>query len=62
MSRDPGGAEALAFFHALAAAPEGEGLGRGREGSSLRGESIQAKFRGARRFAQQRVRFVQAPV
>src|SRR5712692_8914684 len=53
MSRDPGGAEASAFLHALAAAPEGAGLGRGREGvKTSRGElpgevSRRAPFRAA---------------
>ena len=62
-ARGPGrSAEVSAFLRAWAASPGREGLARGREGSRLRGESFQAKFRGARRFAQQRVRFVQAPV
>src|SRR5712664_4843428 len=54
------GAEASAFLCTSAA--ECKGFARGREGLRLRGESFQAEFRGARRFAQQRVRMLEAAV
>ena len=45
-----------------ASAAERDRFARGREGLRLRGEGFQAEFRGTRRFAQQRVCFVQAPI